>query len=55
MWNSLLNKESEFRIQLEIRLLTPERQSLQRGKPQRQFPTEGNPPSELAPQRAGSS
>ncbi len=31
-----------------------QRQSLQRGKPQPQFPTEGNPPSGLAPQRAGS-
>ena len=30
------------------------RQSLQRGEPQRQIPTEGNPPAELAPQRAGS-
>ncbi len=30
------------------------RQSLQRGKPQRQLRAEGNPPSGLAPQRAGS-
>ncbi|MBW4595219.1 MAG: isochorismatase [Brasilonema angustatum HA4187-MV1] len=31
------------------------RQVLQRGEPQRQMPTEGNPPAALAPQRTGSS
>ncbi len=34
---------------------TPQRHLLQRGKPQRQFPRSGNPPSGLAPQRSGSS
>ncbi|NMF62413.1 hypothetical protein DP115_06265 [Brasilonema octagenarum UFV-OR1] len=29
-------------------------QSPQRGEPQRQIPTEGNPPAGLAPQRTGS-
>ncbi|WP_171978067.1 hypothetical protein [Brasilonema sennae] len=32
----------------------PSRQVLQRGEPQRQIPTEGNPPAVLAPQRTGS-
>ncbi len=36
-------------------LPTPQRHLLQRGKPQRQFPRSGNPPSGLAPQRSGSS
>jgi hypothetical protein len=35
-------------------LKNPTRQVLQRGEPQRQIPTEGNPPAVLAPQRTGS-
>ncbi|NJR74761.1 MAG: hypothetical protein HC773_16255 [Scytonema sp. CRU_2_7] len=38
----------------EVHFSTSPRQMLQRREPQRQIPTEGNPPAVLAPQRTGS-